>query len=108
MSGPGVDGLRKWAVEAGDSAEEPLLLCLEAAKEWFRGAGVPEPPEDSIVIHLYTLGVYLLSTYYYDNRSALAGDKSGGADAVIPFGVMSIRNQLQQFGAGGGDGDGSG
>lgn len=70
------------------SGDDPEVrqLCLDAAISWFRHAGVAPPPRQP---QLYELGVCMLASHYYDNRGVLAD-----REAEMPYGVMSIRNQL--------------
>lgn len=86
---PTLDGLRRYAVIGPGGDETTLMLCLEAAAAWFKGAGVPPPAADN---PLYDMGVYMLALHYYDQRGATAG-KSDTTE--LPYGVMSIMHQLR-------------
>lgn len=92
-----IDGLKGWAVVAGDADDAPLALCLEASKRWFANAGVPEVGDGEPDSFLYVMGVYMLATHYYDNRGALIDSKLQGVNASMPYGVNAIRLQLQKF-----------
>lgn len=84
---PSIDELKRYAVLDPDGDEQTLLLCMNAAKQWFQNAGVPEPEERN---ELYDLGVYMLAVHYFDNRGAI-----GTEDKNLPFGVFSIMHQLR-------------
>lgn len=64
-----------------------LLTLIEAAEEWFTGAGV-SPKEDN---PLYDLGVKMLTGYWFDQRN---GGEPGNLTDVPP-GVVGIRHQLE-------------
>lgn len=84
---PSVDVLRRYAVVDPADDTAILELCLNAATDYFRGAGVKDPIGD---MPLYDLGIYMLATHYYDNRGAM-----GDPAAALPYGVNSIINQLR-------------
>lgn len=84
-----LEGFKGYAVSAGDLTDAELQLCLDAAKEYFKNAGVAEPGESNA---LYDLGVYRLATFYADNRGPLPN--GGGSDA-LPYGIQGIIIQLQ-------------
>ena len=65
---------------------------MEAAKEWFRNAGVEGDVENSA---LYALGVYMLAVHYFDNRGVLDLSSAARSSDNLPFGVMSIMHQLR-------------
>ena len=79
-----LEGFKGYAVSAGDLTDAELQLCLDAAKEYFKNAGVAEPGESNA---LYDLGVYRLATFYADNRGPLPN--GGGYDA-LPCGIQGI------------------
>lgn len=82
-----LNGFKRYAVSFGDLLDEELNLCLEAAREYFRNAGVPDGLESPI----YDLGVYRLAAYYVDNRLP---SPDGGGDNV-PYGIQGIILQLR-------------
>ena len=59
-------GFKRYAVIGDEESAAETQLCLEAAMEYAKGAGVPEPEDDSA---LYDLRVYRLATFWHDNRS---------------------------------------
>ena len=90
---PSIDELKRYAGLSPDGDAATLTLCMRAAMKWFENAGVVAPTEEENP--LYNLGVYQLALHYYDNRGVL--DSSGtlrGSDN-LPFGVLSIMNQLR-------------
>ena len=86
-----IDGLIAYGIVDGDVNLDVLELCLNAAKRWFKGAGVPEPNEDDA---LYDLGVYQLATFYYERRSP----DGINFTAPPPFGIQGIVLQLKDLG----------
>lgn len=82
-----LEGLKRYAVVGPGGDTATLELCLAAAQEWFRGAGVDPPDNDNA---LYDIGIYMLALHYYDQRGVV-GDKI----AELPLGVMSIMHQLR-------------
>lgn len=83
-----LEGFKEYAVLGGDLSDGELQLALDAAKGYFKNAGVDEPEEDNA---LYDLGVYRLATFYTDNRGPLL---SGGL-IHPPWGVQGIILQLR-------------
>ena len=83
-----ITNLARYAVLDPDADKTILEICLDAAKEWFKNAGVTEPTEAN---KLYDIGVYMLATHFHDNRGVLA-DKS---TEMVPMGVMAIMHQLR-------------
>lgn len=86
---PTLDGLKRYGVLGASSDDTTLKLCLDAAVEWFTGAGV-RPPDPANP--LYDMGVYMLALHYYDRRGVVA-DRA--EVAALPYGVMSIVHQLR-------------
>ena len=84
-----LQGFKAYAVEAGDISDAELQLFLDAAVEWFRGAGVETPTEANA---LYDLGVYRLATFYLDNRGPLS---DGSGREALPYGIQGIALQLR-------------
>lgn len=82
-----ITNLARYAVLDPDADRTILEICLDAAKEWFTGAGVVERTNSK----LYDIGVYMLATHYYDRRGVIA---DGSVD-TIPLGVQSIMHQLR-------------
>lgn len=82
-----LDGLKRYAVVGPGGDTATLELCLAAAIQWFKAAGVKEPDDDNA---LYDIGVYMLALRYYDQRGVV-GDKT----TPLPLGVMSIMHQLR-------------
>lgn len=90
---PSIDELKRYAGLSPDGDAITLALCMHAAIKWFENAGVAAPTDKGNP--LYNLGVYQLALHYYDNRGVLdSGGTLRGNDA-LPFGVMSIMNQLR-------------
>lgn len=82
-----VDGLRDYLRADPETYQSDLaLLCLEGAKAYLLGAGVPE--EDSM---LYCLGAYMLAGHWYLNRGVTA---IGTVQGAIQLGVQAIIHQL--------------
>ena len=65
-----------------------MQLCMEAAEEYHKNAGVPDAVKDS---RLYVLSVYLLAGHFFDNRSQIGE----GMSAAVPLGVVSCIQQLK-------------
>ena len=84
-----LEGFKEYAVASGDLGDGELLLSLNAAKAYFKNAGVAEPEEENA---LYDLGVYRLATYYADHRGPSAND---GPD-TLPYGIQGIIIQLRE------------
>lgn len=84
-----LSGFRNYAVDCGDLTDEEMQLCLDAAKGYFKNAGVEEPAATNA---LYDLGVYRLATFYADNRGPLT---AGGGNDALPYGIQGIIIQLQ-------------
>lgn len=87
-----VRGLIAYGIIDGDANEGVVELCLNAAKRWFKNAGVPEPEGND---SLYDMGVYQLATFYYDRR-----EPSGVVNftAPPPYGIQGIVLQLKDLG----------
>lgn len=85
-----LNGLRDHAIIDADTPDSKLQLYLDAAKQYFKGAGVPEPEEDHA---LYDLGVYELAAFYHDKRIPMGADI---AAEVVPFGISGIIHQLKE------------
>lgn len=87
-----IEGLIAYGNIDGDASEDVVELCLNAARRWFKNAGVPEPEESD---PLYDMGVYQLATFYYDRR-----EPSGVINfaAPPPFGIQGIVLQLKDLG----------
>lgn len=90
--GPNINDLKRYAGLNPDGDDQTLSICMEAAKEWFRNAGVEGDGENSA---LYALGVYMLAVHYYDNRGVLDLSSAARSSDSLPFGVMSIMHQLR-------------
>lgn len=86
-----IEGLIAYGIIDGDADDDVAQLCLDAAKRWFKQAGVPEPAEDDA---LYDLGVYQLATFYYERRSP----EGINFAAPPPFGIQGIVLQLKDLG----------
>ena len=82
-------GLKAYYVACGDESDAQLDLCLDAAKAWFRRAGVPEMSDP-----LYDLGVYRLAVFYLESRNPAT---EASMDA-LPYGIQGIVLQLQDCG----------
>lgn len=85
-----LNGLRDHAIIDADTSDSKLQLYLNAAKQYFKGSGVPEPAETNA---LYDLGVYELAAFYHDKRIPIGAE----IDAeVVPFGISGIIHQLKE------------
>ncbi len=85
---PNLDDFRRYAVATSDSDSAMLEMCMNAAVEWYKNAGV-DPPETQSA--LYDMGIYMLALHFYDNRGAVDVQSVG----ELPFGVFSIMHQLR-------------
>lgn len=85
-------GFRDHAIIDADAPNSSLQIYLDAAKQYFKGSGVPEPAEPNA---LYDMGVYQLGAFFYDKRMPLGPDMVKAADAV-PFGINGIILQLKE------------
>ena len=65
-----IDGLRLYGVISPEESDDEVELCLNAAMEYAKGAGVSEPMEPSA---LYDMLVYRIGTFYHDYRSFPSG-----------------------------------
>ena len=73
-----------------DVDDATVSLYLEAAQQYMKNAGVPEPKPGDV---LYDLAVYQLATYYYDNR----GPAPVGPMRQVPVqGLQGIIHQLRE------------
>ena len=81
-----LNGLKKYAVSFGETSDDELNLCLEAAVAWCENAGVYADPDN----RLYDLLVYRLATFYHDHR----GFPENGKDADM-IGIGGIVLQLR-------------
>lgn len=72
--------------DEGSYQPEVAALCLNAAKEYLKGAGCPER-EDSA---LYEAACYMLAMHWYDNRGVAIGTVQG----EIALGVRAIIHQI--------------
>lgn len=88
-----LEGLRDYGNYGDETTDAQLTLCLGAAKEWLRNAGVPEPLNES---PLYDLAVYRLATFYEERRGLV---DSGTATDAAPQGIQGIVHQLRDSGA---------
>lgn len=87
-------GLQAYVAADSDlpAADEMLLETLmDAAVEWWKNAGVTEPKGGSA---LYDLGVYMLAASWFNSRGATSEIDF----KAVPFGVYSIKHQLETFG----------
>ncbi|MEG1515272.1 MAG: head-tail connector protein [Clostridia bacterium] len=84
---PRIDDVRRYAVVDSDGDTKTLEMCVEAAVEWFKRAGVPEPDKQNA---LYEIGVCMLATHYYDMRSERVDQST-----AIPRGVFTIAQSLR-------------
>ena len=91
-TGPNINDLKRYAGLNPDGDVQTLSICMEAAKEWFRNAGVEGDVENSA---LYALGVYMLAVHCFDNRGVLDLSSAARSSDNLPFGVMSIMHQLR-------------
>lgn len=82
--------LRRFVGLCDDGQDALLSMCLDAAKDWYMGAGVPDLGDDK----LYTFWVYNLTAWFFDNRGAT------GDDAHIPPGIVTSVHQLRARGGG--------
>lgn len=82
---PSIEMVRQFAGIDPDCGDQVLALCLDAAVEWYRNAGVPPREGDS----LYDLWVCNLAAWLYDNRGA------GGDQANVPPYIVHSVHQLR-------------
>lgn len=83
-----METLRRFAAADPGEADGVLEACLEAAVEWFEGAGVPQSTGGA----LYDLMIMQLAAYYYDSRgTADVGDN-------IPEVITNSLHQLRARG----------
>lgn len=77
----------------GEDTYQPEVadLCLRAAKEYLKGAGVPEKTDSA----LYDMACYMLAMHWYDNRGVVT---IGTVQGTIALGVNSIIHQIQDYG----------
>ena len=85
-----LNGLRDHAIIDADTTDSKLQLYLDAAKRYFKKAGVKEPEEAD---PLYDLGVYQLAAFYHDKRIPLGSEI---AKDELPFGISGIIHQLKE------------
>ena len=72
-----------------DENDATLKLCLDAAVEYFKNAGVPTPLESSAT---YDLGIYMLAGTWFNARGTLA---IGQVPAPLERTVQAIILQLR-------------
>lgn len=82
-----LNGLKKYAVSFGETSDDELQLCLDAAAAWCENAGVSAPETEN---RLYELLVYRLATFYHDHR----GFPENGNDAAF-VGINGMVLQLR-------------
>lgn len=91
---PDIAELRRYAAIDPDDDTVLLEICMDAAMEWLKNAGVPRMGSN----RLYDLAVYMLATHYHEKRGATYEDNRSSvakANEHIPFGVFSILHQLR-------------
>lgn len=59
-----IESLRRFAGADPEEDDSVLTACLEAAMEWYAGAGVPQDTTGA----LYDFYVQNLAAYFYDSR----------------------------------------
>lgn len=74
----------------GEDSYQPdvAAMCLNAAKQYLQGAGVPEPETPS---EQYDLACYMLAMHWYDNRGVVS---VGSVQGPIHLGVQALIHQL--------------
>lgn len=75
----------------GTWQEGTAKLCLDAAKQYVKNAGVPDPA-DGETNSLYELAVYMLAMNWYDNRETQI---IGTVKETLAHGLNSIILQLR-------------
>ena len=77
----------------GEDTYQPEVadLCLRAAKEYLKGADVPEKADSA----LYDMACYMLAMHWYDHRGVVT---IGTVQGEIALGVNSIIHQIQNSG----------
>lgn len=90
-----IEGFREHAVIDGDVTDAQLLLYLNAAMGYLKGAEVLAPSASEALARpleasLYDLAAYQVATYYCERRGMVGDNPS--ADA---FGVQGIIHQLK-------------
>ncbi len=66
-------------------------MCLDAAKAYLDGAGVPTPAPDDAAASLYDTACYMLAMHWYDNRGVVS---VGAVQGPIQMGIQAIIWQL--------------
>lgn len=92
---PDIDALKRYAVVDDDDDVQTLQLCMDAAIDWFRDAGIEGTP----TARQYDLGVYMLATHYFEFRGVVYADSRSSvskANEMIPMGVYSMLHQLRK------------
>lgn len=87
-----LEGLRAYGEYGDETTDGQLTLCLNAAKEWFKNAGVSEPSTENA---LYDLGVYRLATFYQERRGLV---ETGTFTDAAPQGIQGIVHQIRRNG----------
>ena len=80
-----IDMVRRFAGADPDADSTVLQMCVNAAAEWYKRAGVPEDTEGS----LYEFWVANLAAWMYDNRG------NAEAGAKIPDYIVAGVHQLR-------------
>lgn len=91
---PDMEKLKRYAIVTDEAEAQMLQMCMDAAQEWYKNAGVDAPPDDAASA-LYDLGVYMLALHYYDNRGRGSGSFARQDVTELPQGVFSILHQLR-------------
>lgn len=89
-----IEAMKRYGYLEEDFDEEIARLCLAAAKQSLRKAGVPEPEGDN---ELYDLAALMLAMHWYDHRGVVA---IGTVQGEIKLGLDSIIHQIKDYPSG--------
>ena len=78
--------IRRFMGLMDDEQDALANVCIEAAKQWYAHAGVPDREGDG----LYDFWVTNLATWFFDNRGAT------GDDSAIPPSIVTSVHQLRK------------
>lgn len=92
MAATVLDMMKQYGYLGEDTYQPDVAdLCLRAAKEYLKGAGVAERSDSA----LYDMACYMLAMHWYDNRGVVT---IGTVQGEIALGVNSIIHQIQDYG----------
>lgn len=82
--------------ETGEN--ETAELCLSAAVEHAREAGIPTEKLDTAGNAKYELYIYALALHYFDNRGFLSSTQAYAADEYTKRMMRQMRRELESEG----------